>query len=446
MRARLQGWGTLSRKRSRRVTWFAVLGGLACLFGVFWVLMGLLMAMRIEEEDGVVIGGFCAVTGGVLPFALGVVLVGLALRRRAALERLGALVAWAERRGPGFGQAEIAQALELDAEDAEELVLQATTEGLLTDDEVGPAPRAAAPADEGSAPRWRADGTLEPGALLGGTWRVEQLLGVGGMGQVYAATHARTGRRYALKTLPPSTRLAPEALERFEREARAASALGHPGICPVHDFDRTEDGLAYLVMELLEGETLEERLRKRGALRWEEARPIAVQVADALGAAHAAGLLHRDVKPANVFLRRDADGERAVLLDFGLAKPLDEPAASRITATGEAVGTPLYMSPEQARGEALDVRTDIYGLAAVVYEMLTGAPPFLEPTAALAYAKLLSEPCLPASRVAVQPVPEALDALLQAALSKDPEARPPDVAAFRAALEGSSGFSLADAR
>ncbi|MBO6933591.1 MAG: serine/threonine protein kinase [Deltaproteobacteria bacterium] len=429
MRARLQGWGTSSRKRGRQVAWLAVLGGLAVLFGLFWVLMGLLMAMRIEEQDGAIIGGFCAVTGGVIPCIVGAVLIALAVRRRATLQRLGALVAWAERRGPSFSQAEVAQALEIDAEDAEALVLRAVTEGLLSDDE-SPVAIATSP----GAPRWRADGTLEPGAVLGGTWRVDRLLGAGGMGQVYEATHTRTGRRYALKTLPPSTRLAPTAIERFEREARAASALGHPGICPVHDFDQTDDGLAYLVMELLEGETLEDRLRTRGALEWAEARTIAVQVADALAAAHAAGLLHRDVKPANVFLRRGPEGERAVLLDFGLVKPLDDAATSRITATGEAVGTPLYMSPEQARGEALDVRADIYGLAAVVYEMVTGVPPFLEPTVALAYAKLLDTPCPRVSRVAVQPLPEALDALLEAALAKDPTTRPPDIVAFRDAI------------
>ena len=406
-----------------------MLGGLACLFGLFWVLMGLLMAMRIEEQDGALIGGFCAVTGGVIPCVVGVVLIALAVRRRATLHRLGALVAWAERCGPTFTQADVAQALEIDAEDAEALVLRAATEGLLSDDEAPTVPSAP------GTPRWRADGTLEPGALLGGTWRVDRLLGAGGMGQVYEATHMRTGRRYALKTLPPSTRLAPTAIERFEREARAASALGHPGICPVHDFDQTDDGLAYLVMELLEGETLEDRLRTRGALGWTEARTIAVQVADALDAAHRAGLLHRDVKPANIFIRRDSDGERAVLLDFGLVKPLDDAATSRITATGEAVGTPLYMSPEQARGEALDVRADIYGLAAVVYEMVTGVPPFLEPTVALAYAKLLDTPCPRASRVAVQSLPEALDALLEAALAKDPTTRPPDIAAFRDAID-----------
>ncbi|MCA9611137.1 MAG: serine/threonine protein kinase, partial [Myxococcales bacterium] len=275
-------------------------------------------------------------------------------------------------------------------------------------------------------------GELPEGTKLG-DYTIQRLLGAGGMGHVYDVTHVRTGRRYALKTLLPDARLSADSLRRFEREARAASALGHPGLVAVHDFDR-HAGVDFLVMDRLEGETLDERLRRQGTLPWETARGIARELADALDAAHAAGLLHRDVKPGNVFLARDGRGERAVLLDFGLAKPIDDAATSRITATGAAVGTPLYMSPEQARGDALDVRTDVYGLAATLYEMITGAPPFLEPTVARAYHRLLSEPALPASRLAPQPVPPELDALLVAALAKDPNARPADARRFAEAL------------
>src|SRR5262249_25456420 len=161
----------------------------------------------------------------------------------------------------------------------------------------------------------------------------------------------------------------------------AASAIGHPGIVAVHDFHETEGGVHYLVMDLLEGETLEQRLARAGSLPWSEARRIVTEVGSALAAAHDRGLLHPDLKPANTFLATASDQPaRAAPLASGLAKPLSDAARSRITVSGTAVGTPMYMSPEQARGEALDVRSDVYGLAAVLYEMITGAPPFLDRT------------------------------------------------------------------
>jgi serine/threonine-protein kinase len=177
-------------------------------------------------------------------------------------------------------------------------------------------------------------------------------------------------------------------------------------------------------MDLLEGETLEQRLARAGCLPWPEARRIVLEVAAALSAAHDNGLLHRDLKPANIFLAR-AEGapERAVLLDFGLAKPLEGAGRSRITVSGAAVGTPLYMSPEQARGEALDVRSDVYGLGAVLYEMVTGAPPFLDRTLAGVYARLLTESAPAATAAARYPLPAAVDDVLACALAKTPAGR-----------------------
>ncbi|GMV19387.1 MAG: serine/threonine protein kinase [Polyangiaceae bacterium] len=272
------------------------------------------------------------------------------------------------------------------------------------------------------------------GRALDGGLRVEGLLAHGGMGAVFRARNLTTGQSYAVKVLLPDMVASPDALRRFELEAVAASRLGHPGIVRVHDFARSEDGAAYLVMDLLEGETLEARLQRLGTLPWVEARRIVLEVGDALACAHEAGLLHRDIKPANVFLSRTREGERAVLLDFGLAKPLGESAKSRMTTSGLVAGTPLYMSPEQARGEHLDVRSDVYGLAVVAYEMIAGVPPFFDKTVAEVYARLLRETAPRLGQVAPGSCPAALDAILTRALSPAPAERPASVRELLAEL------------
>ncbi len=268
------------------------------------------------------------------------------------------------------------------------------------------------------------------GRTLKDTWFVENRLASGGMGAVYAARHARTGRRYAVKTMLPDERVSTEALHRFEREAKAASAIGHAGIVAVHDFDQTPDGVHFLVMDLLEGETLEHRLARHGRLAWPDARAIALEVAEALGAAHAQGILHRDLKPSNVFMSaRPGRPERAVLVDFGLAKPIREGGSVWVTRTGAIVGTAHYMAPEQARGERVDARADVYGLGALTYEMIAGVPPFLGNTAFAVLTLLLTEqPVAPSAIVAG--IPPSLDALVLRALAKDPNERPESVAAF----------------
>ncbi len=268
------------------------------------------------------------------------------------------------------------------------------------------------------------------GHTLRQTWFVEGLLAAGGMGCVYTARHLRTGKRYAVKTLLPDERISIESLQRFEREARAASSLGHVGIVQVHDFD-LEGEPRFLVMDLLEGETLEHRLARMGRLPWQDARRVVLEVADALAAAHHAGVLHRDLKPSNVFLaQRDGLGERAVLLDFGLAKPIREGASVWVTRTGAIVGTAHYMSPEQARGERnLDVRADVYGLGALLYEMIAGIPPFLGATPFAVLTSLLTEAPVPPSHL-MQGVPPAVDALVLRALAKQPHERPNDVPAM----------------
>jgi TolB-like protein/tetratricopeptide (TPR) repeat protein len=212
-------------------------------------------------------------------------------------------------------------------------------------------------------------------------YRIVKLLGSGGMGTVYQAEDIRLGRQVALKFLPTDLAGDRHALDRFQREARAASALNHPHICIIHDIDEA-DGEPFIAMELLEGQTLKERLQG-GPLPVQEVLDLGLQLADALEAAHAKGIIHRDIKPANVFITTRGT---AKLLDFGLAKVLLEPleAASGaptvpgewMTAAGVAVGTVGYMSPEQVRGEGLDARTDLFSLGVVLYEMATGQAPF----------------------------------------------------------------------
>jgi tRNA A-37 threonylcarbamoyl transferase component Bud32 len=285
------------------------------------------------------------------------------------------------------------------------------------------------------------------GVVLNSTYRIEELIGEGGMGAVYVGSHLRTGRRYAIKALLSDARFSDEAIRRFKREAAAASALGHRGIVAVHDFDVTPEGLHYLVMELLEGETLEVRLSRVGSLGWEAASSIIKQVGEALHAAHEVGILHRDLKPGNMFIdkSRGVQQERVVLLDFGLAKPLDDANVTKITTSGTVVGTPLYMSPEQACSEHLDVRADVYSLGAVLYELLTGAPPFLSETVAGIYQRLLNEDPKPPSTAARAKLPPDVDEIVLRALAKKPDGRFQTVRAFVNAI-GEIDRGLADQR
>ena len=264
------------------------------------------------------------------------------------------------------------------------------------------------------------------GRTLGGVYQVERRLGAGGIGAVYTALQTRTKRRYALKVLLPEMSLKPGAVERFRREGEALAALGHAGIVQIHDFDTAEDGTQFLVMDLLEGEDLSTRLERTGALDWTSAIRILEEIASALGAAHALGIIHRDLKPANIFLaRRAGSAERATILDFGLAKNVAVVENVRLTATGAGLGTPLYMSPEQARGSEVDLRTDVYALGCIFYEMLTGVPPFEGPTLTAVIARILTDPPPFVSHHAPRAVPIAIDEVVRRALAKDPAARYP---------------------
>src|SRR5437660_5854151 len=223
-------------------------------------------------------------------------------------------------------------------------------------------------------------------------YRILRKLGSGGMGVVYEAEDTKLGRRVALKFLPEDTRRDAQALERFFREARAASALNHPGICTIHAIEE-HDGRTFIAMELLEGQTLD-KVIPLGALPISRTIDIGVQLADALDAAHKKGILHRDIKPANIFV---TERGAVKILDFGLDKLLPhhhprlggetigDSETLLLTSPGTAVGTISYMSPEQARGEELDARSDLFSLGSVLYQLTTGKLPFHRSTTAVVF-------------------------------------------------------------
>jgi serine/threonine protein kinase/tetratricopeptide (TPR) repeat protein len=255
-------------------------------------------------------------------------------------------------------------------------------------------------------------------------YRIVEQLGAGGMGVVFKAQDSRLERAVALKFLPENLAQQPQALERFRREARAASALNHPGICTIYDVDE-QDGRAFIAMEFIDGETLRSHIHGK-PLPLQELLDLGIQIAEALDAAHAEGIIHRDIKPANIFVTKRG---RAKVLDFGLAKLIPKGVASAdadssaapsdsTSVVGIISGTPSYMSPEQVRGDDLDVRTDIFSLGLVLYEMATGTQAFRGGTGGAIIEAVLTRP--PASVRSINPnVPSRLEAIIARALHKD---------------------------
>lgn len=275
-------------------------------------------------------------------------------------------------------------------------------------------------------------------------YRIEEHLGGGGMGVVYRAVDLRLGRDVAIKFLPPGLMRDNQALERFQREARAASALNHPNICTIHEIDEA-DGQSFIVMECLAGRTLKHHITDK-PLHNNRIIEITIQIADALDAAHERGIIHRDLKPANIFLTNRG---QAKVLDFGLAKLIANPrrvaegggvytlatetTGGDLTSTGAAVGTVAYMSPEQARGEELDVRTDLYSLGAVLYEMATGRLASGVGTTAVVFEAILNRTPVPATRLNVDLLPD-LGWIIVKLLEKDRRLRYQSAAELRADL------------
>ena len=268
--------------------------------------------------------------------------------------------------------------------------------------------------------------------ILSGSYEIEGEIGRGGMGIVYSARDLKLKRRVAIKVLPPDLAFREEIRIRFTREAQTAARLQHPHIVPIHSVGE-EGGLVYFVMAYVDGESLAARLRRRERLPIEEARRIMKETSDAMGLAHAMGVIHRDIKPDNVLL--EGTRRRVMVTDFGIAKALVEDGGSTLTGTGVAIGTPAYMSPEQAAGDSeIDTRSDIYSLGVVGFEMLSGEIPFKAPTVAGILLKQVSEP-VPDLTQLREDCPDELAFTVMRCLDKDPENRWPTADALRRALE-----------
>jgi serine/threonine protein kinase len=291
---------------------------------------------------------------------------------------------------------------------------------------------------DGTALRGQSGSADLVGAVIADRYHVIKKLGEGGMGAVYLAEHVKMGRKSAIKVMNPGTSENADAIARFNREASNASRMNHPNICAIYDFGETSEGLIYLAMEFIEGESLTKLIETNGALAPARAASILHQTADALQVAHDYGIVHRDLKPDNIMIARGRDNSDLVkVVDFGIAKSHDS-AAQKVTKTGLVVGTPEYMSPEQLSGDKLDGRSDIYSLALVGFNMLTGTLPFPSHSAQESMIMRLTD--APKTLSEMRPNvswPAQLQVVMDKALSRDVNAR------YQKAADFGREFSMA---
>jgi serine/threonine-protein kinase len=277
----------------------------------------------------------------------------------------------------------------------------------------------------------------EIGSILDGKYEIARLVGEGGMGSVYEAKHLLIGRRLAIKFLHPQYATSEEVTTRFHREAQAAAKIGHENIIEVTDMGTAEDGSPYIVMEYLEGVDAKVLIENENILSFKRAAHIMVQALSALHAAHQVGIIHRDLKPENVFLiEKGLNPDYVKLLDFGISKfrALETDGAKGLTQTGTVLGTPHYMSPEQARGEQdLSLRSDIYAMGVILYQMLTGKLPFDAPNYNALLIKILTEDPVPPEELNPN-LPQELADTIKTAMARDPNERFSDCLTFRARL------------
>jgi serine/threonine-protein kinase len=287
--------------------------------------------------------------------------------------------------------------------------------------------------------------------VLADRYRVVKKLGEGGMGSVYLAEHTTINKRLAIKVLSPEFSHKQDLVDRFLQEARAASMIDQENVVEITDFGSTPNGSVFFVMEYLQGEDLSDTIKGNGPLPWSRVKPIMLQIVEALKCAHEAGIIHRDMKPENCFrIKRGSNEDFIKVLDFGIAKVTsDEGEGKNLTRTGMIFGTPEYMSPEQAKGEKVDHRVDVYALGVILYELLTGKVPFTADTFMGILTKHMFEP--PAAPSTVVPhvnIPEDVEAIILKALQKDREYRFQDMADMGAAIEkvgtGSAAVSVVE--
>jgi serine/threonine protein kinase len=282
---------------------------------------------------------------------------------------------------------------------------------------------------------------LSAGTVIADRYRIVKVLGEGGMGVVYEAEHAHIGKRVALKLLNQEFSKNTEAIERFQQEAKIAGTIGHLNICEVMDFGVTEDGLPYLVMEFLEGESLADILEREVKLPVDVAMGIIYQILDGLEEVHAKGILHRDLKPENVFITNvKGHGLVVKLLDFGISKIMKPGSESmRLTKTGAMVGTPYYMSPEHIRARSdLDQRADLYSCGVIFYEMITGEVPFKGSGYSQIIAAILEE-TPPDPKNYIPDLPDDLMAFVWWGMERDPAKRPQTAGEYKARIRELQG-------